>query len=52
MTLNGHVKGFIQGEIDAEIKGSFQGRMNASLETRIPGKQTEIEMLEDGGEEK
>ena len=52
MTVNGHVKGFIQGEIDAEIKGSFQGRMNASLETRIPGKQTEIEMLEDGGEEK
>lgn len=52
MTVNGHVKGFIQGEIDAEIKGSFQGRMNASLETRLPGKQTEIEMLEDGGEEK
>ena len=52
MSVNGHVKGFIQGEIDAEIKGSFQGRMNASLETRIPGRQTEIEMLEDGGEVK
>lgn len=47
MIVTGHVKGYIQGEIDAEIKGSFQGKMNASLETRLPGKQTEIELKEE-----
>ena len=46
MSVTGHVKGYIQGEIDADIRGSFQGKMNASLETRLPGKQTNIAMLD------
>ena len=51
MSVTGHVKGYIQGEIDADIKGSFQGKMNASLETWVPGKQTNIDMLDGGGQD-
>lgn len=53
MTVSGHVKGYIQGEIDAEIKGSFTGKMDASLETRLPGRQTELvlEQKEGDGDE-
>ena len=49
--FHGHVKGYIQGEIDADIKGSFQGKMNASLETWVHGKQTNIDMLDGGGQD-
>lgn len=50
MVVTGHVRGHIEGEIDAEIKGNFQGRMEASLDTRIPGKQTEITIIEEDEE--
>lgn len=49
MTVSGHVRGYIQGEIDAEIRGSFTGKMDASLETRLPGRQTELVLEEKGG---
>lgn len=47
LVVSGHVRGYIEGEIDAEIKGNFQGKMDASFDTRIPGKQTEITMIEE-----
>jgi len=50
MVVTDHVRGHIEGEIDAEIKGNFQGKMEASLDTKIPGKQTNITMIEEDEE--
>lgn len=51
MVVSGHVRGHIEGEIDADIKGNFQGMMNASLDTRMPVKQTNVTMIEEDEEE-
>ncbi len=50
MVVNAHVKGYIQGEIDAEIKGNFNGKMQAALETKGTVK-TELALeMKDSGE--
>lgn len=42
----GHVKGYVQGEIDADVHGVFQGQLKVSVDTIIPGRQGQI-MQED-----
>ena len=40
--VTGHVKGYIQGEIDADVSGVFQGQMKVSLDSHIPGRHGEV----------
>ena len=40
--VTGHVRGYVQGEIDADIQGVFQGQMKVSVDSVIPGRQGEI----------
>lgn len=42
----GHVRGYVQGEIDADVQGVFQGQMTVSVETVIPGRQGQITHLD------
>ena len=41
--VTGHVRGYAQGEIDADIQGTFQGQMKVSVDSVIPGRQGQIE---------
>lgn len=41
--VTGHVRGYVQGEIDAYIQGTFQGQMKVSVDSVIPGRQGQIE---------
>lgn len=41
--VTGHVRGYVQGEIDADIQGTFQGQMKVSVDSVIPGRQSQIE---------
>lgn len=41
--VTGHVRGYVQGEIDADIHGTFQGQMKVSVDSVIPGRQGQIE---------
>lgn len=40
--VTGHVKGYVQGEIDADVSGVFQGQMKVAVDSVIPGRQGEI----------
>ena len=40
--VTGHVKGYVQGEIDADVSGVFQGQMKVSLDSHIPGRHGEV----------
>ena len=40
--VTGHVKGYVQGEIDADVSGVFQGQMTVSLDSHIPGRHGEV----------
>ena len=42
MRVTGHVKGYVQGEIDADVSGVFQGQMKVSLYSHIPGRHGEV----------
>lgn len=42
VSVSGHVRGYVEGVIDADVRGSFQGRMQVSVDTVIPGKQGQI----------
>ncbi len=44
--VSGHVRGFVQGEIDADIQGVIQGQMKASFDSVILGRQAQVELLE------
>ena len=46
--VSGHVRGYVQGEIDADVSGVFQGQMKVSLDSVIPGRQGEITHDESG----
>ena len=46
--INGHVRGYVQGGIDADVQGAFQGQMKVSVDTVLPGRQGQI-TEEDGG---
>lgn len=41
--VTGHVRGYVQGEIDADIQGTFHGQMKVSVDSVIPGRQGQIE---------
>lgn len=43
--VTGHVRGYVQGEIDADVQGVFQGQMKVSVDTVLPGKQGQIKSL-------
>lgn len=43
--VTGHVRGYVQGEIDADVQGVFQGQMQVSVDTVLPGRQGQIEEL-------
>lgn len=47
--VTGHVRGYVQGEIDADVQGVFQGQMNVSMDTVIPGRQGQVARLETEG---
>lgn len=38
MLVTGHVRGYVQGMIDAEVNGIIQGEMKVSVDTILPGK--------------
>ena len=40
--VTGHVKGYVQGEIDADVSGVFQGQMKVAVDSILPGRQGEI----------
>ena len=40
--VNGRVRGYVEGEIDAYIQGTFRGQMKVSMDTLIPGRQGEL----------
>lgn len=48
--VTGHVRGYVQGEIDADVQGVFQGQMQVSVDTVLPGKQGQIKAIEQEGE--
>lgn len=43
--VTGHVRGYVQGEIDADVQGVFQGRLQVSVDTVFPGRQGQIEEI-------
>lgn len=43
MRVTGHVRGYVQGEIDADVQGVFQGQMKVALDSVIPGRQGKVE---------
>lgn len=45
--VSGHVRGYIQGEVDADIQGVIIGDMNVSLKSIIPGRDAKAEELLD-----
>lgn len=40
--VSGRVRGYVQGEIDADVQGIFKGQMNVAVDTVIPGRQGQI----------
>lgn len=40
--ITGHVRGYIQGEIDADVQGMLKGKMQVSVDSMIPGRQGQI----------
>jgi hypothetical protein len=40
--VSGHIRGYVEGMIDADIRGNFQGKMQVSVDTIIPGRQGQI----------
>ncbi len=45
--VNGRVRGYVEGEIDAYMQGTFRGQMKVSMDTLIPGRQGELTLLEE-----
>ena len=40
--ITGHVRGYVQGEIDADVQGVFHGQMEVAVDTVIPGRQGQV----------
>lgn len=40
--VSGHVRGYVEGEVDAYMQGAFQGQMKVVVDTRIPGRQGQV----------
>lgn len=47
LAVSGHVRGYVQGEIDADVQGVFQGDMQVSLKSFVPGRDAQIEQIEE-----
>ena len=47
--VSGHVRGYIQGEVDADIQGVVIGDMNVSLKSIIPGRDAKAELIDEEG---
>ena len=45
--ISGHIRGYVQGEIDADVQGILKGDMNVSLKSIIPGRDAQAELLEE-----
>lgn len=55
--VSGHVRGYVQGEIDADVQGIINGNMELSVKSIIPGRNATVEPAEhiettEGKEEK
>lgn len=50
--VSGHVRGYVQGEIDADVRGLITGDASLSVKSIIPGRDATIEAAEDALEEK
>lgn len=55
--VSGHVRGYVQGEIDADVQGIINGNMELSVKSIIPGRDATVEPAEhiettEGKEEK
>ncbi len=45
--ITGHVRGYVQGEIDADVQGVFQGQMKVAVDTIIPGRQGQVTHMDE-----
>lgn len=50
--VSGHVRGYVQGEIDADVRGLITGDASLSVKSIIPGRDATIEAAENVLEEK
>ena len=46
---HGNIKGYVQGEIDADIQGILIGDANVSLKSIIPGRDATAEIVDEEG---
>lgn len=44
--VSGHVRGYVQGEIDADVRGLIKGDASLSVKSIIPGRDATIESVE------
>lgn len=49
IAVSGHIRGYVQGEIDADVQGIFQGDMQVSLKSIIPGRDATAEPIDEQG---
>ncbi len=49
IAISGHVKGYVQGEIDADMQGILIGDANVSLKSIIPGRDATAEIVDEDG---
>ena len=47
LIVSGHIRGYVQGEIDADVQGIFQGDMQVSLKSIIPGRDATAEPIDE-----
>lgn len=52
VVVSGHIRGYVQGEIDADVHGVLQGDMDVSLKSIIPGRDATAELEEEKKDEK
>lgn len=45
--VSGHVKGYVQGMVDADVSGLIQGEMKISVDTLLPRKQAQVTPVDD-----
>lgn len=49
IAISGHVRGYVQGELDADIHGILVGDANVSLKSIIPGRDATAEIVDEDG---
>ena len=42
--VKGHIKGYVNGVIDADVRGGFSGKMEVTVDSLIPSKQAQVEI--------